>query len=821
MRHEDARRLRDRPAVERARPHRGRHVAHVEGDRPGGERALRREPACGARRVDLEAADRAVEGERGVRRERHGGLLPVELLAELERLHAGGRGRHGRAHLRLPRGVAPLRHHARRLAVRGHERVGRHSKGELVRERRHVAAQEEAHARAVGRLAERVAPHVEVAGHATPIAQVVVAVRVGEAPEAVPVLQRAHRARHDAAHAAEHARTREVPLRDAERLGRHARVRARDGREELGEDGVRVRAPRRQRPRPRDELRMVHVEVVVHVVVARLAHRHERRVVSAAVLTGEERLHAERAEELTLAPREVVLHVRHEGDERGVVPGGDLLGVVRDVLRERGVGGALRGEPFLPRGLHRRLLLDRVPAPGEVPLVDERDERQARLVLVRAARVRVHVREQVAGERLPVLERGRVDADEVLVDLLRNLSVAVDADVAPHHGTRREEVRRHVDALLHRAEEQVVEALRPFLVERQAVLRPLDDAVPALVVVNAHGVVAEAHEARDELVGEGLIGEARAKAEVYAVETLVHARLALELEVPARVLQPAVLAGGGVLQAHPGEVERAAGLDVLAVVERDPVRALLDDDRLVDGHVHAVRRGEDAREGALVALPERAPRVRPDAQSEGLHPLAVVLDHQRHGTGERQGERLSIPRRGEGDRLRGGGIEAHLRVLEFGRELALLPGRVRPRAAHPRAARQGERENGRLGVQVDFRRGRGDVDRAAVGRRQQGGVAVPAPVLLVEQLELRRAGRLVGEREVRPHARGRAVPPFVVDRERHLRALAAHAQVAVDAQPRLKRSARRRRRPGDRAGSQNLLCRKFHAVSISYLTSLR
>ena len=146
----------------------------------------------------------------------------------------------------------------------------------------------------------------------------------------------------------------------------------------------------------------------------------------------------------------------------------------------------------------------------------------------------------------------------------------------------------------------------------------------------------------------------------------------------------------------------------------------------------------------------------------------------------------------------------------------LLAGRIRPRSARPLVGRQGEREHGRLGVKVGLRRGRDDVYRAAVGRRQQGGAAVTAPVLLAEQLEVRRPGRLVGEGEVRPHARGRADPPFVVDRERQLGALAAHAHVSVDFKPRLERSARRHRRPGDRAGSQNLLCRKFHANSIAY-----
>ena len=120
---------------------------------------------------------------------------------------------------------------------------------------------------------------------------------------------------------------------------------------------VRVGVAPRWLPRADGEARVVHVEVVVHVVVPLLAHRHERRVVAAAVLAGEESLHAERAQELALAPGEVVLHVSHEADQRGAVPRRHLLGVVRDALRERGIRSALRGKPLPPRGLHRRLLL--------------------------------------------------------------------------------------------------------------------------------------------------------------------------------------------------------------------------------------------------------------------------------------------------------------------------------------------------------------------------------------------------------------------------------------------------------------------------------
>ena len=383
-----------------------------------------------------------------------------------------------------------------------------------------------------------------------------------------------------------------------------------------------------------------------------------------------------------------------------------------------------------------------------------------------------------------------MDADEVLVDLLRDLSVAVDADVAPHHGTRREEVGRHVDALLHRAVEQVVEALRPFPVERQAVLRPLDHAVPAFVVVDAHGVVAEAHEARHELVGECLVGEVRREAEVHAVEPLVHAGPPLELKVAIGVPQPAVLAGGGVLETHPGEVERAARLDVLAVVERDPFGAARDDDGLVDGDVHAVGRGDEAEERAHVALRERAPPARGNAQGERLHPLPVVLQHQVRLFGE--GERDGASGGGVFEREGGGGagIDAHPPVAELLRERAGPAGAVGPGAAGGGVGLQRKREDERLGRLVAERLD-GDGERgAAVRRCDKGRARRRADGLAVRDVERRGAGLRVGEVPVPLHAAGGAVPALAVEGHGEFRAVGAQPHVAVQGERDVQRGGR-------------------------------
>ena len=115
------------------------------------------------------------------------------------------------------------------------------------------------------------------------------------------------------------------------------------------------------------------------------------------------------------------------------------------------------------------------------------------------------------------------------------------------------------------------------------------------MVVDAQGVVAAADEPIDEDVGEIVVRVVGRIAEVHAVEALLHAGQALELEVAADGLEPAVLASGSVLEAHAGEVESGAGGDVLAVVKGHPAVAREDFNLppLREGKRLAGRVGED------------------------------------------------------------------------------------------------------------------------------------------------------------------------------------------------------------------------------------
>ena len=213
---------------------------------------------------------------------------------------------------------------------------------------------------------------------------------------------------------------------------------------------------------------MVHVEVVVHVVVAVFARELHGGVVRTAVRVREESARTELAEEGYHARRAAALDVRHEVREGGVVGsvGGDVLRGGGRVGAERGIGGAALGEPLRPGVADDRVLacgefLAR-PAHRELSLVYEGDERHRGLVEVAAARVWVHVQEELFGELLPVLERGVPERHEALVEARfgDEAGAAVGkADVLPRDGTRHEEVGRHVEPLADCDGEEVVETV--------------------------------------------------------------------------------------------------------------------------------------------------------------------------------------------------------------------------------------------------------------------------------------------------------------------------------------------------------------------------
>ena len=302
-----------------------------------------------------------------------------------------------------------------------------------------------------------------------------------------------------------------------------------------------------------------------------------------------------------------------------------------------------------------------------------------------------------------------MELHERLERVHRDRAVAVDSAGAPRDVPAHEEVGREVDAARDQLGGEEVEAVRLLRVERGGIGRPPRE--PAVVVVEAHRVVAGAREALRRAARGVVVGEVRVEAEVDAVEALRDAGPALELEVRAARDDAAVRAGGGVVRDDVREVERGAGLDVRVDGDRNPVGPRLDAVRDEALQRARLRPGERERERAPLAGGER-----PGAEDEpelvdGRPPAAVVLEQDLRRLGEREGEGLAPP--GVADRHR-----AHLPPEEAGGGGVLAPQRhlgavERRRAAREARLRQRARDDeaGELHVAVGRHRPLG-ADRA-------------------------------------------------------------------------------------------------------------
>ena len=307
----------------------------------------------------------------------------------------------------------PVRRQAGDLRRRPAEIGFRHGDAHAVRRGLHVPAQEQADAGTLGGLAERIGGHVEVVQLAG-LEQVVAAVAVREPPDAVPALDGAQRAGQDAADAAVAARRGVVVLGDRERLVEQPREGQVTAAGRALRDGAGVRAAAGQPPRLLQELRMVDVEVVVHVI-HRTAHPLAGRVIGPAVHVGHQGPGAQLlAQEGRGADQEVLLDLRQEEHQ---VAAAQILAVDRPVQRHRPLGGIFVGlqrrsprrrqtgpvavpfdQPAVPGGAVVRDVLGQAHVVGQVALVDQRQPGQSRLVLVGPLRVRIDVFEQVSGK---------------------------------------------------------------------------------------------------------------------------------------------------------------------------------------------------------------------------------------------------------------------------------------------------------------------------------------------------------------------------------------------------------------------------------------
>ncbi len=220
---------------------------------------------------------------------------------------------------------------------------------------------------------------------------------------------------------------------------------------------------------------MIDVEVVVHVAEIRPRRLVLNRV-RPAVHVGEQRFHAELfAEELLRPGEHVALRL---GQKRNDVAA--ARGILVWIHRERdraGSGIALDGhapgifdclpatvtggQEMVPRDLPiaGHPLVQAAQVVARVALVDHRQPGNGGILGVGQSGVGIDVREQVAGEGLPVLERPLVHGHQHLEAVHAEVALGALPYLAGEDRAGDEQVGRHVDAALLQRRQQVVELI--------------------------------------------------------------------------------------------------------------------------------------------------------------------------------------------------------------------------------------------------------------------------------------------------------------------------------------------------------------------------
>ena len=213
----------------------------------------------------------------------------------------------------------------------------------------------------------------------------------------------------------------------------------------------------------------------------------------------------------------------------------------------------------LRRALLPTVFARHVLAVADVVLVDERDKGKRRLFAKRPARLGVAMRQERLCPGEIVRERRLVAADNLLLEAVQVIAFHLARDV---------EVRLQVKAFRDAGGDEGVEPAHLRRVEREAVRT--NEVL--LVLVNAHGVPAEASEQPRE--GPRVIRRLRSDGvedHVRAEKALRHVGQPLEFEMVAPDDDAPVTAGRGV-DIRPGRgVGRRAGLDPRIRRERHPV----------------------------------------------------------------------------------------------------------------------------------------------------------------------------------------------------------------------------------------------------------
>ena len=98
-----------------------------------------------------------------------------------------------------------------------------------------------------------------------------------------------------------------------------------------------------------------------------------------------------------------------------------------------------------------------IPRYDKPAFVHERNQRHARFIPVRTARIRIHMIQETLRMRSPVGKRRFIHADMRLVERCWHRSIALDPDIPPFHRTRHVKIRSDIEPLFDGFRHKVIE----------------------------------------------------------------------------------------------------------------------------------------------------------------------------------------------------------------------------------------------------------------------------------------------------------------------------------------------------------------------------
>ena len=177
----------------------------------------------------------------------------------------------------------------------------------------------------------------------------------------------------------------------------------------------------------------------------------------------------------------------------------------------------------------------------ESSLINQGEQRHARLILVHASCVRILVFEKLPGKLAPVLECRLEASHQTLEKIHAHFALAVYSQFAPGNTARHVHVGGDVEPLFDGLGQQVIQTVAHLRVA----LSP-----DVVMMVDADGVVAQTHQSVSKQVGHLMRGIIGREAQVYAIETAGPSWFLFKFKRAALGFQPSILSRRSMLQAE-------------------------------------------------------------------------------------------------------------------------------------------------------------------------------------------------------------------------------------------------------------------------------